>query len=184
VFSFLVTSQVGAWDSREYSFHRERFCEYTNDDIKARYRALDEPAIAELLRMPCLFAYEGNTHDMRVGYMRRISNRGTSIYFEFDFDRTIPPIPFAQFESLKLALDVKDRFELSRTHWAIKDENLLAVLQRKHLTPRSHRVRMLSIELTDIRCFKHALLNFGDSKPWTVVLVQPHRRSDRFTPRP
>lgn len=135
MFNFLVTSEVGTWDSREYIFSSERFREYTSEDLKKRFQSLDARTVEELQSLPCLFAYEGNTHDMRVGYIRRISDRGSSIYFEFDFDHDIPPIPFAEFEKLKLSLDVKDRYELSRTHWAIKNEDLIAVLRRAGLLP-------------------------------------------------
>lgn len=140
MYSFLVTSQVGAWDSRMYEYPRDRFCEYTADALKAQFASLSDDAIQKLLSLPTLFAYEGTTHDMRVGSIRRISDRGRAIYIEFDFEHDVPPIPFSKIEPLKLPLDIKDRFELSRTHWAIKNEDLRGILARAGLlAPRTRK---------------------------------------------
>lgn len=135
MYSFMVTSEVGTWDSREYAYARERFCEYTSDELKNQFHSLDPAAIKALLAMPCLFAYEGNMHPMRVGHVKRISDRGTTIYFEFDLAHEIPAIPFSEIDKLKLPLDIKNRNELTRTHWAIKNEDLLAILRRAALAP-------------------------------------------------
>jgi ADP-ribose pyrophosphatase YjhB (NUDIX family) len=119
---------VGAWDSRHYEYPRDRFCEYTSEALKARFSTLTPQAIKELKAIPSLFAYEGAKDDTRIGYIRRISDRGRAIYIEFEFEHTIPAIPFAKLEPLRLSLDLGDRWELNRTHWAIKNEDLLGQL--------------------------------------------------------
>ncbi len=129
MYNFLVTSQDGAWDSRFYEYPRDRVCtEYTTEPIKARFSELTPAAIEELRTFPTLFAYEGNTKDVRVGYIVRIADRGNTVYIEFDYLEGIPPIPFSKLDALRVKLDIKDRFELSRTHWAVKGEDLLRVL--------------------------------------------------------
>lgn len=137
-----------------YAYPRDRFCEYTAPAIKARFEPLTPEAIQQLLSFPVLFAYEGMTHDMRVGYLRRISDRTTSVYIEFEFLSDVDPIPFAKIDPLRLPLDIKDRFELGRTHWAIKDEDLLRILGDAHLLPaRSRRAHA-----PDARLFVRAAL--------------------------
>ena len=128
MYNLLVTSQLGVWDSRSYEYPRDRFCEYTSDALKARFQALTPKAMKELTVMPSLFAYEGTKEDVRLGYIRRISDRENSVFIEFDFEYAIPPIPFIQLEPLRRSLDLSNRWEFSRTHWAIKDEDLLRIL--------------------------------------------------------
>jgi hypothetical protein len=130
MYNFLVTSEVGAWDSRMYEYRRDRFVQagYTPPPLKAKFESLTPEAIAELKTLPTLFAYEGMQHEVRVGHITRISDRRDGIYIEFDFDPRIPPIPFAEIEPLRLRLDLKNRLELGTTHWAIKDEDLLGIL--------------------------------------------------------
>jgi hypothetical protein len=130
VFHYLVTSQFGAWDSRVYEYPRERFCEFTPKHLKDRFLALDPEAIAELIRLPALFAYEGTEHDYRIGHLRRIHDAGARIRIEFEPAQDIPPIPYSQIDAARLSLDILDNWELSRTHWAIKDADLFGVLSR------------------------------------------------------
>lgn len=139
MYNFLVTSWVGAWDRGAHEFDRDRCVrdrEYTATAIAARLGTFDAAAIEQLLSLPALFAYEGR-HEMRVGRLRRISDRGSKIYIEFDFLADIKPIPFEQIDALKLRLDIAvDRSEMSRTHWAVKDENLLRILGEAGLVTR------------------------------------------------
>jgi hypothetical protein len=94
--------------------------------------------------MPMLFAYEGTTHDVRVGYVTAVTDRGRSIFIEFDFEWRIPPIPFSRIETVRGRLDLRDRFELQRSHWAIKSEDLLAVLATAGVIDPSFRGHELS----------------------------------------
>lgn len=128
MYNFLVTGQEGAWDARSYEYPRERFCEYTAEAIKTRFSRLTPKAIKELKSIPSLFVYEGTEQDARIGYITRITERGRGVFFEFEFQATIPPIPFEKLEPLMLPLDIINRWELTRTHWAIKDEDLLTTL--------------------------------------------------------
>lgn len=135
MFNFLVTSAEGAWEQTGYEYDRSRFLEYTSDDIAASFQALKDPQLKALMDLPCLFAYEGTSHPMRVGRMKvKLRNNGRLLYVEPVFDESIPPIDFAQIKPLQPALDIRD-WEMSRTHWAIKDENLIEVLRRANLAP-------------------------------------------------
>jgi hypothetical protein len=137
LYNFLVTAQDDAWESRFYDYPRERFCEYTADQLKTRFATLTTKTIKDLTSIPALFAYEGTEEAVRVGYIKAIEDRGRSVYFQFEFDETIPPIPFEKIEPLRLPLDIASRWELSRTHWAIKDVDLLTVLARAGVIDRS-----------------------------------------------
>jgi hypothetical protein len=128
MFNFLVTASDGAWDLPGYEYDRGRFLEYTSDDITASFRELKDPQIKALMEMPCLFAYEGTEEPMRVGRLKKVKLRtGGRLYVEPAIDFTVPPIPFERIKPLQVALDIRG-WELNRTHWAIKDEDLFTVL--------------------------------------------------------
>lgn len=136
MFNFLVTSSSGAWDLPGYEYARGRFLEYTSDEIAASFRELKDPQLAALRELPCLFAYEGTDEPMRVGRLKSVKLRQNNmLYIQPDLDSNVPPIPFDQIEPLQLALDIRD-WELNRTHWAIKDEDLFEVLTSAGLLPR------------------------------------------------
>lgn len=126
----------GAWDLPAYEFSRDRFCEHTSDAVVARFRRLTASAIEELKSYPALFAYEGTKHDARVGYIRRIKERGKSVLVEYEFEEGISPISYEGLARLLVQLDI-DRWEMTRTHWAIKDEDLFEILHAAHLTDES-----------------------------------------------
>lgn len=127
MYNFLVTAARGAWDSLAYEYDRGRFGEYTMPALKERYAKLTAEKIEELRSYPALFAYEGEEKDVRVGYLRRIKERIASIFIEFEVEPEIPPIPFSQIAPLKSRLDIGS-WEMNRTHWAVKDEDLFQIL--------------------------------------------------------
>lgn len=136
MFNFLVTAANGAWDRPGYEYDRSRFLEYTSDDIAVSFRELKLPQIQALMELPCLFAYEGTVEAMRFGRLKKVKlrNNERTLYIEPDFDLRVPPIPFERIEPLRTALDIRG-WELNRTHWAIKDEDLLDVLVAAGLVP-------------------------------------------------
>jgi len=123
----MVTYKTGAWDLLAYEYERDRFCEHTSAAIREKYKTLTAAAIEELRSFPTLFAYEGDQNDVRVGYLRRVKERSGTLLVEYEFESNIPPIPFSSIAELKVQLDI-ERWEMNRTHWAIKDEDLFEVL--------------------------------------------------------
>jgi predicted acylesterase/phospholipase RssA len=114
-----------------YEFPRYRFGECSDPLLAEKFRVLDNDAIKELKSFPTLFAYEGNTENMRVGYLRRIKQLSETIYIEYEFEPRIAEIPFSKIANLttKLDIDVTGQVgEFDRTHWAVKNENLFEIL--------------------------------------------------------
>lgn len=129
MFNFLVTAKSDAWKDKGYVYDRGRFLEYTSDEIAASFRELNNPQIEVLKAMPCLFAYEGTDEPMHIGRLKVVKLRDRQLYIEPEIDHTIAPIPFEAIKPIQLTLDIRD-WELSRTHWAIKDEDLIGELIR------------------------------------------------------
>jgi hypothetical protein len=130
-----VTSSEGAWDLPAYEFDQTRFLEYTADTLQAKYKKLTASTIEELKAFPTLFAYEGTDRPTRVGYIRRIKQRGRSILIEYEFDESIKPFSFSELLPLLVKLDI-EKWEMSRTHWAIKDEDLFELLASASLVDK------------------------------------------------
>ncbi|WP_394841410.1 hypothetical protein LZC95_30595 [Pendulispora brunnea] len=53
-----MTSEPGTWDRPTYILPIIRFLSHTAGPLQERFQALDEDDIAELTRLPTLFAYE------------------------------------------------------------------------------------------------------------------------------
>ncbi|MCA8112544.1 FRG domain-containing protein [Burkholderia cepacia] len=138
MFNFLVAAEIGAWDRPGYEYDRSRFLEYTSDDISVSFRELKSPQLQALTELPCLFAYEGTDEPMRVGRLKKVKLRNSerTLYLEPDLDPRVPPISFERIKPLQTSLDIRS-WELNRTHWAIKDEDLFDVLASAGLVPRN-----------------------------------------------
>ncbi|WP_411878562.1 FRG domain-containing protein [Polaromonas sp. YR568] len=130
MYHFFVTSRTGAWELGFYVYERSRFLEYTNDKIASKFKvkALTATHIRTLQAWPCLFAYEGETHDVRIGTLTSIKEQGHAIRIEFEFNQDIPSIPYADIKPFAPLLDIRE-WEMNRTHWAIKDEDLFERLR-------------------------------------------------------
>lgn len=137
MYNLLVTSAEGAWDLPAYEFDRTRFLEYTVNSLKARFGVVDAQAQEELKSLPTLFTYEGDDEPMRVGYIRRIRERGRSVLIEYEFDDNVPVFGFSKLKPLQIKLDIEG-WEMSRTHWAVKDEDLFELLASVGLVDASY----------------------------------------------
>jgi hypothetical protein len=136
MYNLLVTAAEGAWNLPAYEFDRTRFLEHTAESTKAKFAKLTTDVIEELKSFPTLFTYEGSDEPVRVGYIRRIRERGRSILIEYEFDDTVAPFDFSQLEPLRVKLDIEG-WEMSRTHWAVKDEDLFGILASAGLVDTS-----------------------------------------------
>lgn len=135
MYNLLVSGIEGTWDSGRCAFPRSRFGEYTADTIKARFDLTEPDTLERLLTLPALFAYEQRVGEpARVGELTeiRVAARG-ELRVEYEFDERIPSIEGDRIAELEWELDI-DGWEMSRTHWAIKDVDLFAVLRDAELT--------------------------------------------------
>lgn len=128
MYNLLVTAAAEAWDKPHYVLDFSRYLEHTDDDVRQRLKALDEMNIAELSKLPALFAYETKVDaPARVGWIADIQRRQREIRITPRFDAAIPPIAPERIESLKWELQIDD-WEMSRTHWAVKTGDLFVAL--------------------------------------------------------
>ena len=133
MFNFFVSWEEDAFESRAWVIERFRFTEYTEEKLARRYSKLTPKGRQILFSIPTLFVREGLKGDARVGYISNVRPRGNDLLIEFDFDLSISPFPADRITKRAITrLDIRSG-ELGRTHWAVKDEDLLAVLTTEGL---------------------------------------------------
>ncbi len=130
MFNLLISYSPESWDSSSYECDRSRaVVEYTADEISERYKFFDENAINELKSFPALFVTENEATQSRIGYITDIRLRSDSVVISFEFDPILPALPIGAIEAMRVDIDL-GRWELSRTHWAVKDEPIFDILIR------------------------------------------------------
>ena len=133
MFNVMVTASDQAWEEGAYVWDRTRFLEHTADAIRGPLLPLTGPILEELAKLPTLFMYEQSAEGTpRVGFIRRIQQRGSEIRVIFEFDEAVPPLTMEALLEMRWDLQLDD-FEFSRTHWAVKDGDLMAILRAHDL---------------------------------------------------
>jgi Predicted nucleotide-binding protein containing TIR-like domain len=145
MYNLLMVARDGLWNEVNVSsFEYDRFMSYTHEALKARFLPLSDKAIGELVGLPTLFAYEfkrdppsdpsDEPPPAHVGNLFGITRRQTEVEFQFALDPNIAPIPTGQLRALAHELDIDlSGLECYRSHWAVKDIDLLAVLRNEGL---------------------------------------------------
>ena len=147
MFNLLISANPESWDSSPYEIERSRaVVEYTADEISERYKFFNEKAIRELKSFPCLFVIENEEKESRIGYITDIRVRQTSVVIDFEFDPILPALKIGAIEELRVDIDLGN-WELSRTHWAIKDEPLFEILLKKGFISQEQLEASLSLKI-------------------------------------
>ena len=130
--NLLVSGHHESWRGEPWQIEIGRCVnEYTDSEIVEKYGTLDNFAIAELTRFPCIFAYESfNRLPPHFGVIRDVTKRQGQLRLEYELQACDPFLTADDLESMKFELDI-GKWELNRTHWAVKDVNL-----PKELKPR------------------------------------------------
>lgn len=134
MYNLIVSGNDQAWEKSPYSLGVDRLGEYTAEALRTRYQKLTTAAITELQSFPTLFAYEHMVKKpARFGRVTRVAQpSGRDLRFHFKLYDQVPPVPYDRVEDLTWELDI-DEWEINRTHWAVKDVDLLDVLMRAGL---------------------------------------------------
>ncbi|MDT8840101.1 nucleotide-binding protein [Paraburkholderia fungorum] len=144
MYNLLMSAGADFWEAGKATAGHGRYLEFTHEAIRARFEKMTDAVIEELKRMPTLFAYEKDrysTAPARVGWITDIRRLQNDYELTYQFDPAIPPIDPGTFESLWPALDIDPKgWEGTRTHWAIKEVDLIAALQTFGLVSRTIHV--------------------------------------------
>lgn len=128
MYNLLVHGAAGTWGQTAAVLDSTRFLEYTSDPVIQEFKKLDAGIIAKLTSLPTLFSYEANIEEpARVGRIKTVQRRQGELRITFEFNLSIAPIGRDKLRDLEWDLDF-GKLEMNRTHWAVKDVDLLAVL--------------------------------------------------------
>ena len=115
----------------DVSFLNGRVFQYTDEALKERFTAGSGPAFDALMKLPCLFTYEGL--DVRGSFGRISEVRKDNGRFEIIYvlPGAYPKIRINEERIFQtLGMGANRSFERNRTHWAVKDIDLFDVATR------------------------------------------------------
>ena len=149
MFNLLVKSS--GWAPSRDRISRDRVFEHTPEALKQQFKPNGVLNTGALFKMPTQFMPElGRSADQvaHVGSLSRVRESGNFYALEYVYDDLIPPIANAKIAEFAAELEIDpDGWELSRTHWAVKDADLCYTLIRHGIGRRaSPRVFSLSDE--------------------------------------
>lgn len=128
MFNLLVKS--GGWDERGDWLPADRVFEHTAPSLVEKFKPGGELAHSLVQALPTLFVPEvagGSDTYGRVGTIVGFRASNERVGIDYVYDPVASPIEMSEVQELSSALDI-NRFELNRTHWAIKDVDLFDVL--------------------------------------------------------
>lgn len=126
--------------------------------------------------MPTLFTYEGaGDQPARVGYIKRVTPRAKSILLEYEFETKIAEFPFSALSDQHYRMDV-GKYEMNRTHWAIKDGDLFEILLAAGVIDEDLFYSFAPLEKIQDRRFKVALSFPGEKRVYIGELVRELKR--------
>lgn len=125
----LLVSHSG-WQPSRDTIARERAFEYTTEALSERFSLETKAGRDAVIELPTLFMSEGvGSQVARVGTITRIRTVGRDYEIEYSLDRDMPTFTNSDIKAMAGELGIKE-WELSRTHWAVKEADLFYVLLR------------------------------------------------------
>lgn len=149
MYNLFITAFDDAWDENSYDYDRSRFLEYTNENIAKKLVNLGESQIEYLKSLPCLFLYERSYTKLKVGTLTDITINNKTITITYDFDFEFPQINLDNIDEFQKSLDIRD-WEGNRTHWAIKDIDLIATLIKLGIIKQEQQNHKDTIKLSNV----------------------------------
>ncbi len=134
MYNLLVSGNDESWDGQPWQIEQSRCVrEYTDVDITSRFGSLSEDAVAQLKKLPSIFAYEA-CHDLapKFGAITNIQSRQGLVRIEYEIQPLDRFLTADELHELAFELDIS-KWEMNRTHWAVKDVNLVKELSAKEI---------------------------------------------------
>ncbi len=183
MYNLLISAKDDAWDGAPWDMDLSRCLrEYTDVRITAQMGDLSTEDVNQLRRFPCIFAYESTCHkDPHFGVIRDAVVRYGKVRVTYELFALKPFLSHSDLAELAFELDI-GRWELDRTHWAVKDVDLARELHSKGITiPHWARGTSQIVDITS-HSFLVALSFPGESRDFVddvarelERLIGPHK---------
>ena len=172
MYNLLVSANEEAWNGGSYDYESGRCFEYTSPELVDRFGSLSDAAITLLRKHPCLFAYEALVkQDPKIGRIVRVEKRQGKVRIYYELEEITPFLSHGDVEELRMELDI-DKWELNRTHWAIKDVSLpQAVLGKGIILPAWASGPKRTVDIT-AHTFNVALSFPGEVRPYVESVAK------------
>lgn len=164
MYNLLVSANSEAWSGQAIELEKSRCVrEYTDDDVIEKYGTFTPDAFDQLCQLPSIFAYESGGGDPKFGRITKVKTRANQVKLYFKIFEVEPFLTARDLADLKFELDI-NKWELNRTHWAVKDIDLISELNHVgiSLPTWAHRTGR-AVNLLEHR-FKVALSFPGESR--------------------
>ncbi len=125
MYNLLVSGSDEAWTGEEFTLEASRCVnEYTDDEIRKSLGSFSSEAKSKILQLPSIFAYEDQCKkDPKFGKIVDITLRQKKVRIEYKIFESTSSLTMANLQELQFELDI-GKWEMSRTHWAIKNVDL------------------------------------------------------------
>lgn len=129
-YNLFVLPNQEAYQGNRFKIEIDRaLTAYISDNVKSLFSDLNNETLSLVKTFPCLFCYENDLknnpiQEAYLGYLTDVKIRDNGISFYFQKKSLIPQASILQNLS-NLAID---KFEMTRTHWTIKNVNLIEEL--------------------------------------------------------
>jgi len=125
MYNLLISGNEEDWEGNPFELEMSRAFEYTEPEISSMFQPLTQNEIIELKKFPCLFAYEiGCEKPPKFGLLKSIKKRQNKLLIEYEIILLSRFLTETELKDNSFSLDIDKKFELRRTHWAIKDVDL------------------------------------------------------------
>ena len=130
MYNLFVSSSKESWDGEPFVLEIGRCVrENTEDEIFKTYGNLTKTQVNTIRRFPCIFAYEAVCKkDPKFGLIREITKRQGQVRIDYEIKELDRFLSHTDLSEMSFDLDI-DKWEMSRTHWAIKKVNLAMELE-------------------------------------------------------
>ncbi len=138
MYNLLMKSSLNhnEWEENQSRLYNVKFFEgrifgHTAAAIKEQFTANGGPDFDALMKLPCLFTYEGFDVVGSIGRISEVRSDGGQHRIIYTLPNIYPRIRISEdsvFEAL--GIGIGSSYERTRTHWAVKDIDLFEVITR------------------------------------------------------
>jgi len=134
MYNLFVSGSDTAWDGTPFTIESSRcVSEYTDEDIRKALGTFSEESKRKLMQLPCIFAYEDHCKKHpKFGRITEITLRQGKVRILYQIIQVKPFLKFLDMRDLLFELDI-GKWEMNRTHWAVKNVDLIYELRIKNI---------------------------------------------------
>lgn len=177
-FNLLVSGDSNAWDGNPFEIEMARCLrEYTEPRLTQKFGRFSASGISELKRFPSILAFESSCDlPPKFGFLRDIKARQDKVRIEYDLMPINPFLTAKSLEEMSFELDI-GKLELNRTHWALKEVNLLKELHAKGIILPSNARDVVNAVDISTHIFDVALSFPGEARSLVEKIVNELERN-------